>query len=159
MLTFLGNYRPIKYPSKTQVEVWFMKRNEIIGAEIAKHKNVTPAFVSKTLKEANKRIKILLEGTAKANKISLDLINEKIGFARGRSHMFELTAYITFSPENGVQVWYDHKGECSSCNEFSRCRKTILLELKERNIKINNPSLRPTDLGEYLFRKLEEMVV
>jgi hypothetical protein len=157
MVINLGKYQRIRYPTKTQVEVWFLKRNALSGRKIAKRKDVSPAFISKTLKEANNRIEALLENTAKANKITLELLSAKQGFAKGRSHMFDVTAYITFSPENGVQVWYEHKGDCSSCEELSHCRKILLQEFKERNIKIDNPQLRPTDLGDYLFQKLEEI--
>ncbi|MFX0152659.1 MAG: PCYCGC motif-containing (lipo)protein [Candidatus Hodarchaeota archaeon] len=158
MVTNFGKYHRIRYPTKTQVEIWFLKRNDISGRKIAKQKDVTPAFISKTLKIANKRIKSLLENTAKANKISLNLISAELGFAKGKSHIFNLAAYITFSPENGVQVWYDHKGDCATCEEFTHCRTVLLQEFKERNIKLDNTQLRPTDLGDYLFQKLEDMV-
>ncbi|UCE12477.1 MAG: hypothetical protein JSV04_09805 [Candidatus Heimdallarchaeota archaeon] len=158
MVTSFGKYQPLKYPTKTQVEIWFLKRNDLSGRKIAKQKDVTPAFISKTLKEANKRVKSLLGNAAKANKITLDLISAEQGFAKGKSHMFNQTAYITFSPENGIQVWYDHKGECSICEEFEECRKVLLQEFKARNLKLDNPTQRPTDLGELLFKTLEEMV-
>ncbi len=157
MVTNLGKYHPLKYPTLIQVEIWFLKRNAISGRKIAKERGVTPAFISKTLKEANKRIKILLKSTAKTNKISLDFISPEHGFAKGRSHMFGIKAYITFSPENGIQVWYVHKGNCSTCEEFSHCRDLLIKEFKERNIKIDNPQLRPTDLGDILLKHLEEL--
>ncbi len=157
MVTNIGKYYQIKYPTKTQVEIWFLKRNEISGRKIAKQRDVTPAFISKTLKEANKRIKSLLESTAKTNKITLELISAELGFAKGESHIFNLTAYITFSPENGVQVWYEHKGDCVTCDELIHCRTILLKEFKERNIKLENPHLQPTTLGEQLFQKLEEL--
>lgn len=156
MVTGFGKYHSLKYPTKTQVEIWFLKRNALSGRKIAKQKDVTPAFISKTLKEANKRIKALLEHTAKSSKISLDLLNPELGFAKGKSQIFNLTAYITFSPENNIQVWYEHKGDCSSCDQFDHCRSVLLQEFKERDIKLDNPHLRPTDLGDFLFRTLEE---
>lgn len=158
MLTDLGKYHKLKYPTKTQVEIWFLKRGDLSGRSIASQKDVSPAFISKTLKEANKRIKSLLESTAKANKISLELISDEQGFARGRSHMFDITAYITFSPENGIHVWYDHEGDCVKCHEYAHCRKVLLQEFKERNIRINDPKKRPSDLGNDLFRKIQEML-
>ncbi|MFX1512321.1 MAG: hypothetical protein ACFFCQ_07030 [Promethearchaeota archaeon] len=148
----------IKYPTDNQIEIWVLNRENLTGREIAKRKKVSPAFVSKTLKRTNRLIKDLLENAARMNKIKLDLMNEELGFARGMSHVFNVKAYLTFSPENGVNVWFEHKGECGSCEEFGHCRQTLLLEFKERNIKVRNPTLQPTDLGELLFKKLEEMV-
>ena len=135
-----------------------MKRNNISGRKIAKQRNVTPGFISKTLKEANNRIESLLEYSARANKITPELISKELGFIKGKSHMFNCTAFITFSPENGVQVWYDHIGDCVSCDEFTHCKTILLQEFKERNIRLENPQMRPTDMGKLLFKTLEEMV-
>lgn len=126
------------------------------GREIANQQKVSPAFVSKTLKEAKRRIKELLEDVARMNKITLEIVSEEQGFARGHSHIFNISGYITFSPQNGVNVWYEHKGECTSCDEYNHCREVLIQEFKERKIPIQNPTLRPTDLGEILFKHLEE---
>jgi hypothetical protein len=155
MLTGFNSYRRIRYPTETQVEIWFLKRNKISGKEIAEQKEVSPAFVSKAFVEAKNRIRSLLEETAKSNKTTLDLIDETIGFAKGYNHTFNVTSYITFSPKNGIQVWYDHEGECIVCERYGQCRKILLQEYKERDIKIEDPQLRPTDLGKQLFKILE----
>ena len=143
-------------PTKRQITIWSLNRNEMKGREIAEKINVDPAYVSRSIKEANKRIKQLLKEAGKMNKIKLDLINAELGFARGYSHIFKITAYITFSPINGLQVWYEHKGDCSSCEESSDCRSSLLQEFQERNIEIPDSSLPPTDLSELLFKTIEE---
>ena len=158
MLTGFNSYRRIRYPTETQVEIWFLKRNKISGKKIAERKKISPAFVSKAFVEAKNRIRALLEETAKSNRTTLDLINETIGFARGYNHTFNVVSYITFSPKNGIQVWYDHEGDCTVCERYGQCRKILLQEYKERNIKIDNPQLRPTDLGKRLFEILEGYV-
>ena len=150
------NYQKTKPPTKRQITIWNLKRNEKSGREIAKEIEVDPAFVSRSLKEANKRIKGLLTEAGKMNKIKINLIDGKLGYARGHSHIFNISAHITFSPINGLQVWYEHKGECTSCEEFVDCRKALLQEFKERNIRITNPSMSPTDLSDLLFRRINE---
>jgi hypothetical protein len=149
--------RKTKYPTDKQLEIWKLKRTKLSGKEIATQKDVTPGFVSKTLTEANQRIKGLLENAAHMNKITLELLNEELGFARGQSHMLNIRCYITFSPKNGVQVWYEHKGNCVSCEKYTLCREILLQEFKERNLRIENQSIRPTDLVELLFQQLEEL--
>jgi len=52
--------RKTKYPSDAQLEIWIMNRNKISGKEIAKRKDVTQSFVSKTLKITLKRFIIIL---------------------------------------------------------------------------------------------------
>ncbi|MHA2237439.1 MAG: hypothetical protein ACXACP_04555 [Candidatus Hodarchaeales archaeon] len=128
------------------------------GKEIAKQIEVDPGFVSRSLKEANKRVRDLLEEAGRMNKIKLKIINGELGIARGHSHIFNISAHITFSPNNGLQVWYEHKGDCTSCEEFSECRRALLQEFKERNIKIPDTTLRPTDLSDLLFKKIEMML-
>jgi hypothetical protein len=150
------NYTQTIPPTKRQITIWNLKRNEKTGQEIAKEINVDPSFVSRSIKEANKRIKKLLKEVGKMNKIKLDLISGELGIARGHSHIFDITAYITFSPINGLQVWYEHKGECTNCEESTECLSLLLQEFKERNIDIPNQSLQPTDLSELLFKSIEE---
>ena len=70
MLTNIGKYFQLKYPTRAQVEIWILKRNNLSGRKIAQQRDVTPAFVSKTLKEANKRIKSLLKSSDKAKTFS-----------------------------------------------------------------------------------------
>ncbi|MFW9993025.1 MAG: hypothetical protein ACFFD4_13360 [Candidatus Odinarchaeota archaeon] len=150
--------RKTKYPTDKQAMIWNLKRNNLTGEEIAKKENVTPGFVSKTLKETNKRIKGLLENAARMNKITLEILNEELGIARGHSHVLNMQVFITYSPVNGVQVWYEHEGDCVSCKQFSECREALIQEFKERNLPVPSPTLRPTDLSDILLEKIAEML-
>lgn len=150
-------FRVVKYPSKRQVELWSLRRNQHKRTgQIAKRKKISLAAVSKTLREADERIRILLENAAKMNKIRIDKLSSQLGYARGFSLVFKVTVYITYSPANGVQVWYEHEGPCEGCEKLGECRIAILQEYEERQILVLNSSMRPTDLGELLFKKIEE---
>ncbi len=151
-------YRSLKYPSPVQIEIWSLRRTQLLGKEIAEKKQISKAAVSKALKGANERILAILENAATMNKIQIEIISEELGFVRGYSCLFNVKAYITYSPINNVQVWYDHKGTCERCEEFVECRRLLLQEFKERKLSIPNPTLRPTELGEVLFKKLEGMI-
>ncbi|MHA2299165.1 MAG: hypothetical protein ACXAEU_24730 [Candidatus Hodarchaeales archaeon] len=144
-----------KYPTDAQLEIWTLNRNRIQGKEIAKMKNVTPAFVSKTLKLTTKRIEGLLVNAAKTNRITLEIIDPVIGFAKGYNHTLKDISHLTFSPQNGVQVWYEHQGDCVDCDIFEECRLMLLNEFKERNIKPKSETLAPTNLADELFINLE----
>ena len=125
---------------------------------MAKAQNISPAAVSRTLSDADSRIKVLLENAANMNKIRIDLLSPELGFARGQSLIFKVRVYITYSPVNGLQVWYEHQGACEGCEEYGICRQTIIREFTERGLNVPNPALRPTDLIEVLFKKLEGLV-
>ncbi|MHA2232576.1 MAG: hypothetical protein ACXAB4_08785 [Candidatus Hodarchaeales archaeon] len=154
----------IKYPTKKQVAIWNLRRTQltkdhrIVGKEMAKQLDISPGAVSQFLTEANNRIRAILENAARMNKIRLDLLSPEVGFARGKSLIFKTQTYITYSPVNAVQVWYDHKGDCEGCEEFGDCRRGILQEFKERDLNVPNAALRPTDMVELLVRELEGMV-
>ncbi len=147
----------LKYPSPVQLEIWKLNRKRLTGVEIANLRQVSRAAVSKLLKEANYRIKTLLENAAKGNKIHIEKMSEKLGYVQGYSNIFKVKAYITYSPINGIQIWYDHKGHCETCEEYVNCRNILLQEFKEREINLHsNEKLRPNELGELLFRILGE---
>lgn len=148
--------RRIKYPTEKQLKIWELKRNQFEQKEIADKRKVTIGFVSKSLSEANRRIEGLLQNAANGNKISLDVLNGELGYARGKSHMFDIMAYITFSPKNGVQVWYEDKGDCINCEKYAYCREVIQQEFTERNIQLESPSLQPTLLVEKLITEIEK---
>lgn len=148
--------RRIKYPTDKQLKLWKMKRDKLKQKEIAEKKKVTIGFVSKSLSEANSRIERLLQSTANGDKISLEVLNGELGYARGKSHMFDVMAYITFSPKNGIQVWYEDKGDCINCEKYAYCREVIQQEFKERNIKLDSPLLQPTSLIERLIAEIEK---
>jgi hypothetical protein len=149
--------RKTKYPTDAQLEIWTLNRNNIQGKEIAKLKNVTQAFVSKTLKLTTKRVEDLLVNAAKTNRITLEIIDPVLGFAKGYHHNVKDIVHLTFSPQNGVQVWYEHHGDCVNCDIFDDCRKMLLTEFKERNLKPKNETLAPTNLADELFVNLEAL--
>ncbi|MHA2174461.1 MAG: hypothetical protein ACXABI_06500 [Candidatus Hodarchaeales archaeon] len=149
--------RKTKYPTDAQLEIWTLNRNNIQGKEIAKLKNVTSAFVSKTLKLTTKRIEGLLVNAAKTNRITLDIIDPVLGFAKGYHHTLKDIAHLTFSPRNGVQVWYEHQGDCTDCEIFDECRNMLLNEFEERNLKPKSETLAPTNLADELFLNLEAL--
>jgi transcriptional regulator len=147
-----------KFPTDAQIEIWVLNRKKKSGRVIAKQKNVTPAFVSQSLKEAKQRIEDLLKDSARANKIKIEVLNSELGFARGQNQQLKTKAYITFSPINGVQVWYEHKGDCAGCDVLEECQTALIQEFKERNIPIVNQTLAPTHLSEIFFNHLEALI-
>ncbi|MFW9993268.1 MAG: hypothetical protein ACFFD4_14590 [Candidatus Odinarchaeota archaeon] len=151
-------YHNIRYPSTTQAAIWQLKRAQHTGKQIAEQKQISPASVSKNLKEANTRVLALLKNAAKMNKIHLEVTSARLGFARGYSRVFNVPAYITYSPVNGVNVWYHHEGKCEECDDFTPCRKSLINEFEERNIEVPRDVIRPTFLAEILFKKIEVII-
>ncbi len=114
-----------RYPTKQQGRIWLKRRQDISPSDIAKQMKVSRPYVSKAQRVAEQRISKLLKNAATINRISIEHSSSKFGFAVGYCPGYQSTSYITYSPQFGVQVWFDHEGDCGSCPEKSICEKTI----------------------------------
>lgn len=114
-----------RYPTQQQGKIWLKRRQDIRPSDIAKQMRVSRPYVSKAQRVAEQRISKLLKNAAAINRISIEHSSSKFGFAVGYCPGYQSISYITYSPQFGVQVWFDHEGECSSCPENSDCERTI----------------------------------
>lgn len=118
-------YRYFRYPTQQQGKIWLKRRQDISPSDIAKQMKVSRPYVSKAQRVAEQRISKLLKNAAAINRISIEHSSSKFGFAVGYCPGYQSTSYITYSPQFGVQVWFDHEGDCGSCPENSSCEKII----------------------------------
>lgn len=143
-------FSSLRYPTKQQSLIWLKRRQGVIPSAIAKEMGVSRPFISKAQGIAEARIEKLLRNAAYVNRINIEQISGKYGFAVGYCSAYDSRTYVTYSPTIGVQMWFSHKGECQSCAQLNECEK-ILKELgKEWRIKIP-AALQPTDIAVYLF--------
>jgi len=143
-------FSSLRYPTKQQSLIWLKRRQGVIPSAIAKEMGVSRPFISKAQGIAEARIEKLLRNAAYVNRINLEQISGKYGFAVGYCSAYDSRTYVTYSPTIGVQMWFSHKGECQSCAQVKEC-ETILKELaKEWKIKMP-PVAEPTDIAVFLF--------
>jgi hypothetical protein len=114
-----------RYPTKQQGKIWLKRRQDVSPSKIATQMRVSRPYVSKAQKIAEHRISKLLKNAAMINRISIKHSSSTYGFAVGYCPGYQSISYITYSPKFGVQVWFDHEGDCGSCPENSICEKTI----------------------------------
>lgn len=146
-------FSSLRCPTKQQNLIWLKRRQGVIPSAIAKEMGVSRPFISKSQVIAEGRIEKLLRNAAYVNRISIEQISGKYGFAVGYCSAYSSRTYVTYSPSIGVQMWFSHKGECQSCAQLNECEK-ILRELgKEWNIK-PPPAMEPTDFAVYLFQNI-----
>ena len=62
---------------------------------------------------------------------------------------------IFVSEKHGMQVWYEHDGDCISCDEFTKCIEFIWDFAAELGIKIEKTQ-DPTKMAEELLAKIRE---
>ncbi|MFW9848360.1 MAG: hypothetical protein ACFFF4_04425 [Candidatus Thorarchaeota archaeon] len=138
------------YPTKQQAYIWLKRKQHVRPYKIANELNVSRPFVSKAQRIAEARINKLLLNAASINRIEIRHINTRYGIAVGFCPAYDMVTYILYSPKIGVQTWFDHHGDCGTCDHLKQCIDTLQQLAEEWEIPI--PDDRPpTDLSRYLF--------
>lgn len=143
--------------NEKQFEFWKLRRAKVANTAIALNFGVSRQAVSKALHTIDRKIETSLIEMAKANKISIVKINPMLGVLLGRSVPLGVDAIIFVSGRHGIQVWYEHDGNCERCEEYAKCMQLLWDYADELNIKLNRTS-DPTKIAEELFAKVKEMV-
>ncbi len=138
-----------------QFGFWKMRRSGMSNISIANQIGITRQGVSQALLVMDEKIETSLREMAKANRIQVDKIDVKRGVLFGRSIPFQTNAYILVSEKHGMQVWYEHEGDCISCNEFTKCIEFIWDFAAELGIKLEKTA-DPTKMAEELLEKIRE---
>lgn len=136
---------------------WTMRRLGIPNVTIAKQLGISRQAVSHALQSMNEKIESALGEMARANQIVIDTINAERGILLGRSIPFKTAAIIFVSEKHGIQVWYEHDGDCGTCQRYTECIELLWDYAKELDIRLENVA-DPTKMAEELFRKVKAMI-
>ncbi|MDD3042758.1 MAG: hypothetical protein PHW56_07410 [Methanosarcinaceae archaeon] len=139
-----------------QFKFWVMHRRGLPNINIAKQFGVSRQAVSRALLSMDKRIEETLLEMARANQIEVEKVNSKKGVLFGRSIPFKASAIIFISAKHGVQVWYEHEGDCGACERYRECIELLWDFAEEMQIKLRS-SEDPTKIADELFKKLKKM--
>ena len=140
-----------------QFAFWKMRRSGTSNITIANLLGISRQAVSKALLGMDEKIEMTLREKAQANQIAIDTINAERGILLGRSIPFQTAAIIFVSEKHGVQVWYDHDGDCDTCQRFTECIELLWDYATELGIRIEK-SADPTKMAEELFTKVKAKV-
>jgi hypothetical protein len=140
-----------------QFEFWLLRRNGFPNINIAKQFGVSRQAVSRALISMDKRIEETLLEMARANRIEVEKMDSKKGILFGRSVPFKANAIIFVSAKYGMQVWYEHEGECGSCERYRECIELLWDFAEEMHLKLQSTD-DPTKIADELFRKIKELV-
>jgi len=141
--------------NEKQFGFWKMRRSGMTNISIANLFGITRQGVSQALLAMDEKIEVSLREMAKANRIQVEKIDVKKGVLFGKSIPFQTNAYIFVSEKHGMQVWYEHEGDCISCNEFTKCIEFIWDLATELGIKLEKTQ-DPTKMAEELLVKIRE---
>ena len=145
------------FTSEKQFEFWKLRRARIPNVTIATNFGISRQAVSKALLSVDVKIETALYEMAKANKIAIERINPQLGVLLGRSVPLGADAIIFVSGNHGIQVWYEHDGDCGSCQRYTECIELLWDYATELCIRIAKTA-DPTTMAEELFTKVKAMV-
>jgi len=143
--------------NEKQFAFWKMRRSGSPNITIANLLGISRQAVSKALLVMDGKIESALREMAQANQIAIDTINAERGILLGRSIPLVTPAIIFVSEKHGMQVWYEHDGECGTCQRFTECIELLWDYATELGIRIEKTA-DPTKMAEELFTKVKVMV-
>jgi transcriptional regulator with XRE-family HTH domain len=146
------------YLTSHQARVWNLFRKGMSQSEIASNLGVTRQAIHKTVNTASDRVLNALLDAAHINKLDIRKVDPTKGVLVGYSPGFRSRVFLTYSPKNGVQLWYEHKGQCEGCQRREECTQRLLDTAKEWEVDLTQDEKRlpPTRLAERLFSEVVE---
>jgi len=140
-----------------QFGFWALRRGGESNIGIANRFSISRQAVSRALLLMNEKIETTLREMAQANQIAIGKINAERGILLGRSIPFQTAAIIFVSEKHGIQVWYEHDGDCSACQRYTECIELLWDYATELGVRIEKTA-DPTKMAEELFAKVKAMV-
>jgi len=140
-----------------QFEFWVMRRKGTANITIAQMLGISRQAVSRGLRNMDEKVDTALRDMATANQILMEKISPGQGILVGKSVPFNTAAIIFVSSKHGVQVWYEHDGDCGSCERYNKCIELLWDYASELGIKIGKTA-HPTAMAEELFAKVKVMM-
>jgi DNA-binding CsgD family transcriptional regulator len=145
------------FVNERQFEFWKLRRARISNTAIATTFGISRQAVSKALLTMDGKIEASLREMARSNKIAIEKINPRLGVLLGRSVPLGVDAIVFVSGSHGLQVWYEHDGDCGACEEYADCIRLLWDYADELGIALAQTA-DPTKMAEELFAKVKEMV-
>ena len=136
---------------------WKLRRNGLPNVSIADRFSISRQAVSKALLAMDRKVEKTLLEMAHANQIDVESLNAEKGVLFGRSVPFNVNAVVFISADRGVQVWYEHEGDCGACPRYTRCIELLWDYADELGIALTKTD-DPTRMADELFAKLREIV-
>jgi hypothetical protein len=140
-----------------QFGFWKMRRSGSSNITIANLLGISRQAVSKALLVMDEKVESALREMAQANQIAVEKINAERGILIGRSVPFNTAAIIFVSEKHGVQVWYEHEGDCGTCQRYTECIELLWDYASELGIRLRKTA-DPTKMAEELFVNVKAMV-
>ena len=120
----------------------------------------SPAYVSRVLNRARKKIAKTLKEHANSHRLDVESLLDYKGLLIGFDYQTSAQVFIVFTEKLGPVVWYKHDSYagklCPDCPKEAECRETLETIIVEHNIKLreDEEDLYMTEKSIAVFNKL-----
>ncbi|MCF2137356.1 MAG: hypothetical protein K9W43_08995 [Candidatus Thorarchaeota archaeon] len=120
----------------------------------------SPAYVSRVLSRARKKIKKTLREHAASHRLDVESVLDYKGLLIGFDYQANTQVFIVFTLSHGIIIWYKHDSYagklCHECPKESACQETLDVIIKEYNLGLRDDemSLPMTKRSIVIFHKL-----
>jgi hypothetical protein len=112
----------------------------------------SPAYVSRVLSRARKKIAKALEEHAHSHRLDVESLLDYKGLLIGFDYQVNAQVHIVFTERLGIIVWYKHDSYagklCPECPKESECREILDTLMTEYNI-----TLRPDEQDLFMTQQ------
>ena len=144
------------YLTPRQRYIWGLKTHGLTESDISRRAEISRQSVHIILNVAVDKISRALKETAEVNRIMPKHVDAAKGILIGHSLEFNHKVVITYSPSNGIRIWYAHDDDCRECNFDKSWAKIILKEAQQRQIRLTDEELQlpPHRLAKLVFSRM-----
>lgn len=144
------------YLTPRQRHLWGLRLGGLTESDISRKEEISRQSVHIILNVAREKISQALKEAAEVNGIRIKHTDVMKGILIGESPELGHKVAVTYSPSNGIRIWYAHDDECRECKIDKTWIKVILKEAQERQIELSDAELRlpPHKLTRLVFTKI-----
>ena len=144
------------YLTPRQRHLWALRLGGLTESDISRKEDISRQSVHIILNVAREKILQALKEAADVNRIKIAHVDVMKAILVGESLEFGHKVVVTYSPSNGVRIWYAHDDDCRECKLDKSWVKVILKEAQERRIELSDDELRlpPHKLAKLIFSKI-----
>jgi hypothetical protein len=129
-------------------------------SEERREENMSPAYVSRVLNRARKKISDALEEHAESHRLDVESLQDYKGLLIGFDYQANAQVYIVYTEKLGVIVWYRHDSYagklCPECPKEADCSEALDAIVGEYHIELrpDEEELPMTRKSTAIFNKL-----
>jgi transcriptional regulator len=144
------------YLTPRQSHLWSLKLVGLTESDISRKEEISRQSVHIILDVAQEKLSQALKEAAEVNRIRVSHMDPAKAVLFGRSLEFGHKVVVTYSPSNGIKIWYAHDDDCRECKLDKSWVRVILREAEQRRIELSAAEIQlpPHKLAKLIFSKM-----